>query len=294
MGEQLKEADIDAAWSDADEPQAQVQSLTRPETEIIVDDEITDIAVVPPTVLGELARSEIETQISAARQHPRSIGQFKKDLLNMVTLDEDTAAGCFYHLKRGGKTIEGPTIRFAECAYLAWGNVRSATRSIDIGEEFVTAQAFVVDVQRNVAHAEEHKRRILDKNGSRYNTDMIQVTMAAAQKIALRNAILAVIPRMFMRQALDAARKISVRGADGKKPLGVRRREIVDQLIKRGVSEKRVLATLGRAGIDDMTWEDLETLIGLGTAVKDGLTTLEEAFGATGSDRDRLAKAAES
>ena len=45
-----------------------------------------------------------------------------------------------------------------------------------------------------------------------------------------------------------------------------------------GISEARILAVVGRSNVDSITLNDLETLFGLFTAIKDGQATIEEAF----------------
>ena len=48
-----------------------------------------------------------------------------------------------------------------------------------------------------------------------------------------------------------------------------------------GVDEARVLKALNRDSADDVTLKDMETLIGLHTALKEGSTTVDAAFPAT-------------
>src|SRR5208337_1751576 len=145
--------------------------------------------------LAVLNKSEIFQQIETARRFPRSIVQFRKEALQLVTLDETTAAECIYALPRGGKTIIGPSARFAEIINYSWGNTRAGARVVSEGEEFVTAQGLFYDLEKNTAISYEVQRRISDKNGRRYNADMIGVTSNAASSIGLRNAILKGIPK---------------------------------------------------------------------------------------------------
>ena len=75
-----------------------------------------------------LARAEIDQQIATARALPRSIERAIKNIVTLSTLDEETAAECIYALPRGGKTIRGPSIRFAEIVASQWGNARVGSR----------------------------------------------------------------------------------------------------------------------------------------------------------------------
>jgi hypothetical protein len=143
-------------------------------------------------------RAEIDTQISTAKQYPRSIKQFMSDAMAMVTLNEEVAQSCNYGLPRGGKIITGPSVRFAEIIYSAWGNARAGTRIIHEDGRFITAQGVCHDLQRNTMITKDVKRRITDKYGKTYNDDMVGVTGNAASSVALRNAILSVIPKAFL------------------------------------------------------------------------------------------------
>ena len=140
-------------------------------------------------LVSAISRSEIDQQIATARRYPRSIKRFRDEALQMVTLSESVAEQCIYALPRDGKTIEGPSARFAEVVASAWGNCRAGARVINDAGEFVTAQGVFHDLERNVAITYEVQRRITDKHGKRYKADMIGVTANAACSIALRNAI---------------------------------------------------------------------------------------------------------
>jgi hypothetical protein len=104
---------------------------------------------------------------------------------------------------------------------------------------------------------------------------MVTLTGNAAASIALRNAIFRVIPRAYVDVVFAAAKRTAVGDA---KSLAARRDEIFERLTKMGVNKDRVLARLGRDGVAEVTLSDLEILIGLGSAIHDGSTTLDEAF----------------
>lgn len=52
----------------------------------------------------------------------------------------------------------------------------------------------------------------------------------------------------------------------------------MDAFGKMGVSKEKLLAKLERKAVEDISLEDLETLIGLHTAIKSGDTTIDEQF----------------
>lgn len=235
----------------------------------------TDLIPQRSTFVESQARGEVDTQISTARRYPRSVKMFRQKALSLATLDEDTAASCFYSLPRGGKPIEGPSARLAEIVAISWGNLRSQANVVDVDDKWVTARGVCWDLEANVAISVEVRRRITDKNGKRYNDDMIGVTSNAACAIALRNAVFKVVPMAMAKPIYDAARKVAIGDAE---TLAARRGKMVQHFGKMGVQPDQICTKVGRASVDDITLDDLGTLIGLATAIKDGDTTVDEAF----------------
>lgn len=229
------------------------------------------------SMVSLLNRSEIDQQIATAHRFPRSIKRFRDEAMQMVTLNESVAGQCIYALPRDGKTIEGPSARFAEVIASAWGNSRAGARVVDDRGDFVTAQGVFHDLERNVAITYEVQRRIVDKYGKRYKPDMIGVTANAACSIALRNAILKGVPKAFWDDMYTEARKVVMGDV---KTLANRRADAVALFQRFGVTVEQLCAKLEVAGVEDISLEHLVTLRGLVTAIKEGDTTVEEAFGA--------------
>jgi len=222
-----------------------------------------------------LNRSEIEQQVATAHKFPRSIKRFRQETLQMVTLNESVAESCIYALPRSGKTIEGPSARFAEVVASAWGNCRAGARVVSDAGDFITAQGVFHDLERNVAITYEVQRRITNNKGQRFNADMIGVTGNAASSIALRNAILKGVPKAFWDDMYQAARA-TVMGDF--QTLANRRSEALKAFVGLGVSNAQVFAKLGVNGVEDIGLEHLVVLRGLITAIKEGDTTPEQAF----------------
>lgn len=244
-----------------------------------MSDEMEGREVQPMSVesgmVAVLNKSEIDQQIATAHRYPRSIKRFRDESLQMVTLNERIAESCIYALPRGGKTIEGPSARFAEVVASAWGNCRAGARTISDQGDFVTAQGVFHDLERNVAITYEVQRRITDSKGKRYNADMIGVTANAACSVALRNAILKGVPKAFWDDMYQAARQVVMGDV---KTLANRRADAIKAFQGFGVSLEQICAKLEVAGIEDISLEHLVILRGLLTAIKEGDTTPEQAF----------------
>lgn len=235
--------------------------------------------ILPATMEGGMAAqinaSEINQQIATAHRFPRSIATFRKQALERVTLSESIARECIYALPRDKKIIEGPSARFAEIIASAYRNMRCGARVVSDTGDFIVAQGVAHDLEANVAIAFEVQRRITDSKGKRYSMDMIGVTGNAASSIALRNAILKAVPKAFWSDIYAAAKKVIVGDV---KTLHERRATAMKELAVFGATEAQVLAVLGRAGVQDVTIDDLVVLAGILTALKEGDTTVEEAF----------------
>lgn len=238
----------------------------------------TEITRVDVSAIAALNRGDVEMQIDAAHRHPRSIGKFLKEATALATLTPDIASACIYTLPRGGKQITGPSVRLAEIAASAYGNLHVGARVLDAADRTVTAQGVAWDLEKNLRVTIESQRRITGKTGKRYDDDMITVTGNAAASIALRNAIFRVVPRAYVDQILAAARRVAVGDA---RTLVQRRSNAIEHFNRLGVTTPQILSRLEKATIEDVGLDDLEILIGLKTAIKDHGASIDECFPAT-------------
>lgn len=186
-----------------------------------------------------------------------------------------------YAVPRSGKTVSGPSVRLAEIMASAYGNLHIGARIVEIGDKEVTAQGVAWDLETNLRVTVEMKRRITNKDGKRFNEDMIGVTCAAACSIALRNAIFRVVPRAYVDQVYERCRKVAIGDAQ---TLVARRDEVLSRLVKFGATQDRVLAALQVEGVQDITLDHLETLIGWGTSLKQGDRTVDQVFPAVATE----------
>ncbi len=234
-----------------------------------------ELEIITPTALESLERATIDMQVATAKRFPRSLSVVKKRMLDLATLDQETAASCFYRLNRQGKMIEGPTIRLAEIAGSSFGNLRYGARVISNDGKVITAQGYCFDLETNVMSQVEVQRRITNREGQKYSEDMQVVTGNAACAIAARNAVFKVVPFAFIKPIFSAAKKAAVGDI---KTLDERRTQMLKAFAALGVNEKRILATLEKNGIEEIGLAELETLIGLHNAIEDKEQTVEEAF----------------
>lgn len=248
----------------------------------VVLDEADHLPVTVDTALDSslaigMSRVEIDQQIVTARRYPRQISVVAKNILSTVTLDEETAAECMYALPRGGKPIQGPSIRFAEAVKAFYGNNRSASRvvHVDRAEKVVVAEGIFHDLETNTATRSEVRRRIVDSKGRLYSDDMIIVTGNAAGSIALRNSILGGVPKAVWRRAYEEVLRTI---AGDVTTLSVTREKAVAAFANYGATPEQVFGAIGVAGIEDVKLEHIPVLRGMFSALKNAEATVEEMF----------------
>lgn len=229
----------------------------------------------PQSGMAALERSDLEMQLDAAHRYPRVPTTFLGRSTSIACRHAETAASCIYAIPRGGKTIVGPSIRLAEIMASTYGNLRLGGRVVDVEEKHVIAEGIAWDLETNVKYTVQVQRKIVDKNGRRYNDDMITVTGQAAISIALRNAIFRAIPRAYVDEIFRKCQAVSTGGAKG---IAQRIDEVMHRLTATGIGADRVLARVEAKTTADIDQEKLVTLIGLGTAIKAGDIDVDAAF----------------
>lgn len=221
-----------------------------------------------------MTRGEIDTQVSTAKSYPRSITRFKETALALATDTEEIAASCHYSVPRGGKDIQGPSIRLAEIVYYAWGNLRVSATIIEESATYVHVRGACWDLETNNAVSRDVRRSIVGRNG-RFTPDMITVTVNAAMAIAIRNAIFTAVPRSFVNSIYEKAYQVAFGNASTFKAT---LSKMVEHYAKIGVGQDRLLTYLEKGGVDDITMDDVAHLRGVFNSIKDGATTIDEAF----------------
>lgn len=227
------------------------------------------------TAMYLLTKAEIDTQIATAHAFPRSIGKFMQSALSMATISEDIAASCSYSLPRGGRNLDGPSIRLAEIVVASYGNVRVTARIIANDGKFITAQGSCHDLESNAAAQIEVKRRITDRSGKTFNDDMQTIVGNAACAIAYRNVVFKIIPAALIQPIYDKAREVARGTAE---TLKTRRDKALDYFRALGVKDEQICAVLDIKKIEDIDLDKLQTLTGIRAAIKNGESTLKDIF----------------
>jgi hypothetical protein len=234
---------------------------------------------VSADTLYQQDKAVVDMQISTAKAYPRNIMRAIDNAIAIVTLDTETAQSCTYNLPRGGKNISGPSVHLAKIIAQTWGNMRIEAKVVSIEEKHVNCQAVAWDLESNIAFKVEVKRKITNKNGQRFNEDMITMTGNAGNAIALRNAIYAVIPRGASNKVYKAAIQRITGDVSDENKMKAKVKSIFDKITGAfNVTEAEVLHSIGKATTKMITADDIVALTGTIQAITDGDTDVDMAF----------------
>ena len=237
------------------------------------------IEIKQAEVLQAINKSEIDIQVATAKQYPRNIPDVLNKISTYATMDTETAADCFYVLRRSGSggstTVEGLSVRMAEIIAGAWGNLRVQTRIVGNDGRTITAQGICHDLETNVAVSVEVKRRITDKYGKTYSEDMQVVTGNAASAIAFRNAVLKVVPKAVTKRVIEGVKQVALgQSLD----LETSRQKMLEYFGKLGVTKDMILDYLNLKKVEEIDKEAVFELRATANAIKEGTTTVQETF----------------
>lgn len=240
------------------------------------DYEVTQVEVQQVTQLDAVEKANVDVQVSTAKMYPRNISRIKNNCIALATMDKETAQSCSYALPRGGKPITGPSVHLARILAQQYGNMRAEARVVEITDKQIVSRATAWDLESNYAVAFEVRRSIVGRNG-RFNDDMITVTGNAANAIAYRNAVFAVIPKGLIEAASNAAQELITGDLSDETKLVARRKKALDYFKDEyAITEDEVLKMLGKQTVNQIKVEQIKLMISTQQALADGDTTVEE------------------
>lgn len=227
------------------------------------------------SAISAIEEGDRRSMVATAKQNPRSIVVFRKELLELVTLDEKIAQEMSYSLPRGDKQLVGPSVRFAEVIVYCYRNLRAGVEVVDEGSSSLTAEGRVYDAERNNGIVIRVNRNIVGKRG-RFNQDMIGVTGAAASSIAYRNAVLKYVPKGLWLDIWEKAKQTAVGSAE---TIGKKRMDAMQHFNQMGVTDVMVFNTLGIRGVEDIQTDELVAMKAWAREIKAGTRSIEDIFG---------------
>ena len=248
--------------------------------------EQTEVQIVP---LDELERANVDVQVSTAKRYPRDMRRSVNNSIVMATMNEEVARSCGYALPRGGKPVTGPSVHLAKIIVSNWGNMRTEAKVVQITDKQVISRGTAWDLENNVASAFEVRRSIVDKYGKRYSDDMITVTGNAANAIAYRNAVFAVIPKSITDRIYRAAQQfITGDLSDNDVLLKKRTKIFADFKNTYGIDENTVVKICGKNTDQQIGADEIALLVGLLQSLKDADTTVDEVLDYVKSPKEKV------
>ena len=238
------------------------------------------------TVAIEASRAIAEAQgkLVIAKKFPRNeIAAYAKA---MEACQRPTmAAKAFYSFPRGGQTVEGPTIRFAEELARCWGNIDYGIKELSQDDGKSEMQAYAWDLETNAQSVQNftnpHQREKTDKRTR--TTVMENLTSqrdiyennANMATRRLRSRILAILPSWFVEDAITECKKTLAGKNDT--PLIDRVKNMVVQFAKMGVTQEQIEKRLKKK-IETMNADDFVEFIGIYNAIKQGESKIADWF----------------
>ena len=224
-------------------------------------------------------KSNIDYQLTVARQFPRDIQRCIDNSIRIATMSMDTAQSCGYALIKDGKPIVGPSVHLARIVVSCWGNVRTDAKVAQITDKQIISRGTCWDLETNVSSSFDISRSIIGKTGKRFTNDVITATGNATNSIAYRNAVFAVVPRPVVDIVYQAALNMITGYLSDEGKLQKKRSEVISSFKKSyKITEQEVITLCGKQTAEQINIGELALLLGIFQSLKDGDTTVNDLF----------------
>lgn len=238
------------------------------------------------TVAIEASRAIAEAQgkLVIAKRFPRN--EVEAYAKAMEACQRPTmAAKAFYSFPRGGQTVEGPTIRFAEELARCWGNIDYGIKELSQDDGKSEMQAYAWDLETNAQSVQNFTNPHQREKTDRKTRTTVMENLTSQRDIyennanmatrRLRSRILAILPSWFVEDAIAECKKTLAGQND--MPLIDRVKKMVVQFAKLGVTQEQIEKRLKRK-VDTMNADDFTTFIGIFNAIKQGESKISDWF----------------
>lgn len=228
------------------------------------------------TIAIEASRAIAEAQgkLVIAKRFPRDEVQAYAKAIEACQRPS-MAEKAFYSFPRGGQTVEGPTIRFAEELARCWGNIDYGIKELSQDNGKSEMQAYAWDLETNAQSVQNftnpHQREKTDKKTKTVTMEALKSQRDIYENNAnmatrrLRSRILAILPSWFVEDCVEECKK-TVAG-NNELPLVDRVKKMVVMFAKFGVTQEQIEKRLKRK-VDTMTADDFVEYIGIYNAIK--------------------------
>ena len=232
------------------------------------------------TVAIEASRAIAEAQgkLVIAKRFPRDeVAAYAKAM--EACQRPKMAEKAFYAFPRGGQTVKGPTIRFAEELARCWGKIDYGIKELSQDDGKSEMQAYAWDLETNAQsvqnftnpHQREQGKKMVTLTSQR---DIYENNANMATR-RLRARILAILPSWFVEDCIAECEKTLAGQNDT--PLVDRVKKMVVQFARFGVTQEQIEHRLKRK-IDTMNADDFTEYIGIYNAIKQNESKVSDWF----------------
>ena len=245
------------------------------------------VAVAEGMLAVDQARAVAEVQAALVIAASRPRNELRaRDRLLQACQRANLAAGALYQYSRGGTPISGPSIRLAEAAARAWGNMIYGFREISRRQGESECEAYAWDLETNtkavrqfaLRHRRDTKKGGYDLTEER---DIYELIANHAQR-RVRAAILEIIPGDIIEDAVFECEKTQkntvCKDKDGKTiSLAEATEKLLSAFKNMGVSKEAVEKRLGHR-VDAIQPAQIIAFRKIYTSIKDGMSEPKDWF----------------
>lgn len=251
------------------------------------------------TVLAERSREMVRARIMQALARPRDMFAVRERLLNECKRPGFAESAWYRKPVGSGKFAEGFSVRFAEAALRAMGNIAVSQVIVYEDAHARTIAVMATDLETNAStDVEVTLEKTVERKavkpgqtvlGSRINSygdrvylieateDEFAVKAASAIAKARRNVILQLLPGDIQHEATQQIAETRAAGEKAVDPAS-RRKQLIDRFAtKLGIKVAQLVEYLGKP-LDQATPEEMRDLRDLGLAIEDKETTWAAAM----------------
>lgn len=255
------------------------------------------------STLTAMTREAVEAKgmVEAAKAFPRNEMQAFA-ALDRAVCRPGLAEKAVYRFPRGGQDVSGPTVVLAREAARCWGNIIHALKIVQETDDRVHLQGVAHDLETNTraVHEDKFAKLIQRKNKRTGETLWVQPDERDLRELInrrgallVRNAILEVLPRDLIEDAVE--RSYQTMREDSMDRLKKGRKDATKEVVRafeRFHVDVAMLEEFLGHGLDTMDADELSTLRGIYTSLRDGNTKRADHFGKT-EDKVSTKKAAD-
>lgn len=218
------------------------------------------------------AVQEVQAAFVMARQFPRDTIAVETKVVKECQR-YGMASKALFKFPRGGKSVEGPTIRLAEMIATAFGNLHYGWRELSRGRGKSDVEAMCWDLETNVkSYRQFQVDHAMKADGKiKFLTDPRDIYERVANEAArrVRACILERVPGDIIERAVETAKATLRAGAPENRPLIEQVKACVLSFEGYGVKQPHLEKYLGHA-MDLTTKAELADLITVHNALKEG------------------------